>query len=108
MSAARYACRPHAWRGLDSHAAYKSCRPCQSDTCHVEDILQAIPGCVALALFVLDEGILRSNLQPLVEQGLIRIVSPDSEAEEHAFVNFAAELDDGEASHKPWPEDRGT
>ena len=35
------------------------------------------------------------NLQPLVEQRLIRVVSLESEAEENAFVNFAAELDEG-------------
>jgi hypothetical protein len=75
---------------------------------HMEDILEAIPGTVALATFVLDEEILRSNLQPFVERGLIRTVSPDSEAEENSFVNFAVELDDGEAvtgaiaMHRHW------
>ena len=74
----------------------------------MEAILKAIPGGVALAIFVLDEEILRSNLQPFIEQGLIRVVSPDSEAEENAFVNFAVELDDGEAvtgaiaMHRHW------
>ena len=74
----------------------------------MEEILQAIPGYVALATFVLDEEILRSNLQSLVDQGLIRAVSPDSEAEENSFVNFAVELDDGEAitgaiaMHRHW------
>ena len=75
---------------------------------HMEEILQAIPGYVALAIFVLDEEILRSNIQPLVDQGLIRAVSLESEAEENAFVNFAVELDDGEAvtgaiaMHRHW------
>jgi predicted nucleic acid-binding protein len=75
---------------------------------HMEEILQAIPGCIALAIFVLDEEILRVNLRPLVEQGLIHVVSLESEAEESAFVNFAAELDDGEAvtgaiaMHRNW------
>ena len=74
----------------------------------MEKILQAIPGYVALAIFVLDEEILRINLQPLVEQGLIRVVSPDSEAEENSLVNFAVALDDGEAvtgalaMHRNW------
>jgi hypothetical protein len=74
----------------------------------MEEILQAIPGYVALAIFVLDEEILRSNIQPLVEQGLIRTVSLESEAEENAFVNFAVDLDDGEAvtgaiaMHRHW------
>jgi hypothetical protein len=74
----------------------------------MEEILKALPGDVALAIFVLDEEILRSNLEPLIEQGLIRVVSPDSEAEENAFINFAAELDDGEAitgaiaMHRRW------
>lgn len=63
----------------------------------MEEILKALPGGVALAIFVLDEEILRSNLQPFIEQGLIRVVSPDTEVEENAFVNFAVELDDGEA-----------
>jgi hypothetical protein len=61
------------------------------------DILLAIPGYVALAIFVLDEELLRINLQPLVAQGIIRVVLFESEAEENAFVNFAVELDDGEA-----------
>jgi len=75
---------------------------------HMEDILKAIPGTVALATFVLDEEILRSNLQSFVERGLIHTVSPDSEAEEISFVNFAVELDDGEAvtgaiaMHRHW------
>jgi hypothetical protein len=34
---------------------------------HMEAIRQALPGCVALATFVLEEEILRINLQPLVE-----------------------------------------
>jgi hypothetical protein len=74
----------------------------------MEEILQALPGYIALATFVLDEEILRSNIQPLVDQGLIRAVSPDSEAEENSFVNFAVELDDGEAitgaiaMHRHW------
>ena len=77
-------------------------------TKHMEAILQALPGGVAVATFVLDEEILRSNLQPFVEQGLIRTVSPDAESEENAFVNFAVELDDGEAvtgaiaMHRKW------
>jgi hypothetical protein len=75
---------------------------------HIEDILQALPGYVALAIFVLDEELLRVNLQPLVAQGLIRVVSLESEVEENAFVNFAVELDDGEAvtgaiaMHRHW------
>jgi predicted nucleic acid-binding protein len=75
---------------------------------HMEAIRQALPGCVALATFVLEEEILRINLQPLVEQRLIRVESLESEAEENAFVNFAAELDDGEAvtgaiaMHRSW------
>lgn len=74
----------------------------------IEDILQAIPGSVALATFVLEEEILRINLRPLVAQGFIRVVAPESEAEENAFVNFAVELDDGEAvtgaiaMHRHW------
>lgn len=63
----------------------------------MEDILKAIPGTIALATFVLDEEILRSNLQSFVDRGLIHTVSPDSEAEANTFVNFAVELDDGEA-----------
>lgn len=75
---------------------------------HMENILKAIPGTVALATFVLDEEILRSNLQSFVKRGLIRTVSLDSEAEEISFVNFAVELDDGEAvtgaiaMHRHW------
>lgn len=88
------------------------------------DILESIPKTVAVAAYVRDEETLwvysgpdnhvaqakeRIDLQPLVEKGLLTIVSPDSEAEKNTFVAFAAVLgDDGEsvtgaiAMHRHW------
>lgn len=37
------------------------------------------------------------DLRPLIASGLLDVWSPESEAEYVSFVNFAAELDDGEA-----------
>jgi len=36
-------------------------------------------------------------LQPIIDRGLLRVVTPETEAENITFVNFAATLDDGEA-----------
>jgi hypothetical protein len=76
------------------------------------DVLQALSTSVAVAAYVKDKEALRIlrepdgtsvrkfeqiNLQPFIESGLLVVVSPDSEAEDTTYVNFAVELDDGEA-----------
>jgi hypothetical protein len=78
----------------------------------MESILKAISKSVAVAAYVRDHEALRIlsgvdgavtqrfeqiDLQPLIDCGLLVVVSPESEAENIAFVNFAVVLDDGEA-----------
>ncbi len=79
----------------------------------MDGILEAIPGTVAIAAYVREQEVLRINarsgeggtrapqpinLQPLIDRGLLIVVSPESEAENESYVNFAAVLgDDGEA-----------
>ncbi len=47
--------------------------------------------------YVKDTEVLRCDLQPFVDQGLLSVASPETEGEETAYVNFAVSLDDGEA-----------
>jgi hypothetical protein len=76
------------------------------------DILKSISKSVAVAAYVRDEEALRIysglegdetqkyeqiDLQPFIDCGLLIVVSPETEAENITFVNFAAILDDGEA-----------
>ena len=76
------------------------------------DILKSISKSVAVAAYVRDEEALRIfcgqagneteeyeriDLQPFIDRGLLRVVTPETEAENITFVNFAAALDDGEA-----------
>ena len=76
------------------------------------DILKSISKSVAVAAYVRDEEALRIfggqagneteeyeriDLQPIIDRGLLRVVTPETEAENITFVNFAATLDDGEA-----------
>jgi hypothetical protein len=77
------------------------------------EVLETIPKAVAVATYVRDVEALRIyggpagdptseyesiDLQPLVDRGLLQLVSPNSEAENISLVNFAAALgDDGEA-----------
>jgi len=90
----------------------------------MEGILEAIPSSVAVAAYVREQEALRINarsgdggtrvpqpidLQPLIDRGLLIVVSPESEAENESYVNFAAVLgDDGEAItaaiavHRDW------
>jgi hypothetical protein len=75
-------------------------------------ILKSISKSVAVAAYVRDEEALRIysglegdetqkdeqiNLQPFIDSGLLIVVSPETEAENTTFVNFAVTLDDGEA-----------
>jgi len=76
------------------------------------NILEAIPASVAIATYVREEEVLKVyggpaedvmqkeeqiDLQPFIDRGLLLPVSPESEAENVTYVNFAASLDDGEA-----------
>jgi hypothetical protein len=80
-------------------------------TRQIEEILRTIPARFAVAeraaaeaLYVLhggsgDDANDREpvDLQPLITAGLLEILQPETEGELASFVNFAAELDDGEA-----------
>jgi hypothetical protein len=89
----------------------------------MENILRSIPRSVTIAAFVLDHEALliyggpaedvrqekeKIDLQPLIEAGLLKIVTINSEAEAALHINFAAEIDDGEsvtgaiAIHRNW------
>ena len=98
---------------------------------HFGHILETIPASVAVAAYVRneearkiyggpDEHVMQReeqiDLQPFIDRGLLTLVSPESEAENVAYVNFAAALDDGEAItgaiavHRHWAigtDDRG-
>jgi hypothetical protein len=78
---------------------------------HFGNILEAIPASVAVATYVRKEEALKIyggpdeyvmqreeqiDLQPFIDRGLL-LVSPETEAENVTYVNFAASLDDGEA-----------
>jgi hypothetical protein len=75
-------------------------------------ILEAIPASVAVATYIQVKEALKIyggpaedvmqkeeqiDLQPFIDRGLLLPVSPESEAENVIYVNFAASLDDGEA-----------
>lgn len=79
---------------------------------HMKDILVATRQSIAVATYVRDVEALRIDgrmvggvkgpderidLQPLIDDGLLELVQPDSEAEDNTFVDFAVEVDDGEA-----------
>ncbi len=79
---------------------------------HFGRILETIPASVAVATYVRnkearkiyggpDEHVMQReeqiDLQPFIDRGLLTLVSPESEAENVTYVNFAAALDDGEA-----------
>ncbi|MCC6443549.1 MAG: hypothetical protein IT210_08865 [Armatimonadetes bacterium] len=64
----------------------------------VDAILRAIPVPVMVAAYVAAEEIHRYDLNSLVEQGLLRVVEPETEDEANDVLNFAAALGgDGEA-----------
>jgi hypothetical protein len=81
-------------------------------TGQMEAILRSIPRSVTVAAFVLDHEALwvysgpdeaikqakaEIDLQPFIEAGLLKVVTIDSHAEATLQINFAAEIDDGEA-----------
>ncbi len=68
------------------------------------DILRYIPKIFTLTDYVQQAEALfirnpqeTINLQPLIDSGLLTIVSLESETEELQFINLASDLDDGEA-----------
>ena len=78
----------------------------------MESILSSIPVPVVVSDYVKDEEALNIlggadedgagrkdpvDLQPLIDLGLIKVVSLEVETESEAYINFAAELDDDEA-----------
>jgi predicted nucleic acid-binding protein len=78
----------------------------------IEDILSALPAHFAVvekvmeeALYVLPERQAEGeaaereslNVESLVDAGLVTLARPESEDEENAYINLAADLDDGEA-----------
>lgn len=85
----------------------------------MQEILECLEKVVVIADYVCENEVLtiRSfdsgaeepiNLQPFIDEGLLTVASLNSEAEEITFVNFAAEVDDGEAItgaialHRDW------
>jgi predicted nucleic acid-binding protein len=76
------------------------------------NILKSIPKSVTVAAYVhakeamrihggpngdITQKYERIDLQPFINSRLLTIVSPETEAENLTFVNFATALDDGEA-----------
>lgn len=68
-----------------------------SCTGRIQDILPSLPKPVMVADYVYDSEVLRFDLKSLVEAVLLTIVSAGTEDEQNLFVNFAVNLDDGEA-----------
>src|SRR5947208_17094709 len=72
------------------------------------DILGSVPKPFVIADYVFRNEILRFDLQALIDQGLLTVVSPGSEEEQDTFIDFAVHLDDGEAMtgaiavHRNW------
>jgi hypothetical protein len=95
----------------------------------IDELLKALPTSVSVATYVHEQEALfvgasdgsdskvRIDLKPLIDQGLLRSVQPETEAENITFIDFAAKLgDDGEAItgaiavHRNWAigtDDRG-
>jgi hypothetical protein len=75
---------------------------------YCEAILKATGPCVTVVSVVLEQELGTRDLQPLIERGILQIVEPESDAEFISFVNFAVQLDDGEAltgavaRHRRW------
>lgn len=61
-------------------------------------VLGSLPVPVAIAAFVAEEEILRCDIQPSIEAGLLHVVDVETEEEAIDVVNFAVDLGgDGEA-----------
>jgi hypothetical protein len=63
----------------------------------MSDILMSLGIPVFVADYVKDTEVLRCDLQPFIDHGLLSVASPETESEELTYVNFAVSLDDGEA-----------
>jgi hypothetical protein len=68
-----------------------------SCTGRIAEILSSLPKPVMVADYVYENEVLRFDLQDLVDEALLTVVSADTEAEQNLLVNFAVDLDDGEA-----------
>lgn len=60
-------------------------------------IMAAMGKRLAIATYVLEKEIVKADLQPFIESGQLEAISPEGEDEMNAYVDFAADLDDGEA-----------
>jgi hypothetical protein len=75
---------------------------------NIEAILAATAQRIAVASVVAEQELGGRDLQPLVARGDLTIVGTETDAEYISFVNFAAQLDDGEAltgaiaRHRHW------
>jgi predicted nucleic acid-binding protein len=67
------------------------------ETGRMSDILASLRIPVFVADYVKDTEVLRCDLQPFIDHGLLSVASPETEIEELTYVNFAVSLDDGEA-----------
>jgi predicted nucleic acid-binding protein len=85
-----------------SHLLIDTC--CMLNLCasgQLLNILQVIPAQAAIAQEVKQELLKIENVihfESVIAQGLLVAVDFESESEEEAFVNYAANLDDGEAA----------
>lgn len=79
-----------------------------SCTGKIGEILSTLPKPAMVADYVYESEVLRFDLQGLADKGLLTVVSADSEEEQNLLVNFALDLDDGEAVtgaigvHRTW------
>lgn len=79
---------------------------------HIEDIISAVPFSFGVAeavrreaLYILPEGESEESpteaesvsIEPLVASGLLEVLQPESEQEAGTYIDFAADLDDGES-----------
>lgn len=78
---------PHGYIILDA-----CCAITRYESGQMEAILRATGQHVTLASYVHEV-----EIRPIIDAGTIVVVSPRNEIEENTYVNFAVELDDGEA-----------
>jgi hypothetical protein len=70
----------------------------------MSDILTSLQAYIAIADYVYHQEVLRTTegrlfeLQPLIDGGLLAVATFESKVEMITFVNFAASIDDGEAT----------
>ena len=66
-------------------------------TGRMSEILTSLPKPVLVSNFVYEEEVLQFDLESLVVQGLLDVVSPESEEEFNEVINFSINLGDGES-----------